>query len=378
MKVYSKEQINATKEPMFFGKNVNISRFDKQKYSFFENQTRKQMGFFWVPEEISLENDKEEFRQLSPAAQHIFTSNLKYQIVLDSVQGRGPSLSFLRAVSLPELETFIEAWSFFEGPIHSRSYTHIIRNLYDNPDEVLDHINDIDELVERAEAVTKYYDDFIEYMSAYEFLGYGTHTVNGKKVKINEYEMYKRLYLMTVSVYILEAIRFYVSFACSWAFAESMGVLKKNAKIIKMICRDENLHMAVTNFMLKKLSDGSEGELFKKVAKDCETEVMQMFVDAVKQEIDWAEYLFKDGSIIGLNAEILKEYVLFIANKRARSINLPKLFDDAPNSNPLPWTESWISGKEVQVAPQETEITAYTIGGIRKDVSEETFADFKL
>ena len=377
MRIFENKQIDFLNQPMFFGENVNVSRFDIQKYPFIEQQHRKQIGFFWVPEEISLENDKYEFHQLSPAAQHIFTSNLKYQIVLDSVQGRGPGLALLPYVSIPELESFIETWSFFEGPIHSRSYTHIIRNLYDDPSSVLDHITDIQELVDRAKAVTMYYDDFINYATHYRLLGYGTHTVNGNTIEITQYDLHKKLYLMMVSIYILEAIRFYASFACSWAFAESMGVLKKNAKIIKMICRDENLHMAVTSFMLKKMADGSEGKLLEQIAKDSRQEVNQMFLDAVQQEFDWADYLFKDGSIIGLNAEILKDYIKFIANKRVKSLGLSKLID-GPSSNPLPWTESWISGKSVQVAPQETEITAYIVGGINKNVNKEVFKDFEL
>lgn len=377
MKIFDDKPVDFLRQPMFFGESVNVSRFDIQKYPFIEQQHRKQISFFWVPEEISLENDKYEFQQISPAAQHIFTSNLKYQIVLDSAQGRGPGLALLPYVSIPELESFIETWSFFEGPIHSRSYTHIIRNLYDDPSAVLDHITDIQELVDRAKAVTKYYDDFINYATYYRLLGYGKHTINDLVIEVDKYELHKKLYLMMNSIYILESIRFYASFACSWAFAESMGILKKNAKIIKMICRDENLHMAVTNFILKKFADGSEGELMQQIASDCRNEVVGMFMEAIQQEFDWADYLFKDGSIIGLNAEILKDYIRFIANKRAKALGLSKIID-GPSSNPLPWTEAWISGKNVQVAPQETEITAYIVGGIDKNVDPEAFRNFEL
>lgn len=367
---------DATKEPMFFGNPVNVARYDKQKYPFFEQQIKNQMKFFWVPEEISLDKDPANFHKvLSPSAQHIFTSNLYYQILLDSVQGRAPNLAILPFTSLPELETLVETWSFFET-IHSRSYTHIIRGIYNNPDEMLNGILDINPIVERATAVTKYYDDFIEYANFYNLLGYGNHTVNDKKININEMELHKKLYLMLFAVNILEGIRFYVSFACTWAFAESMQVMEKCAKIIKFICRDENLHLAITAFILKKFMDGSEGSLLKQIAMDCEEEVYSMYETAVKQEKAWAEYLFKDGSIVGLNTEILNDYVEFITNKRMRTVGLKSLFNQP--SNPLPWTEHWISSKNTQVAPQEEEITSYTIGGIKNDVSGDTFKGLKL
>lgn len=378
-KVFDSEKREHTKEPMFFGNSVNISRFDTMKYPFFEQQTNKQIGFSWVPQEVSLESDRHEFKMLPGPAQFIFTSNLLYQNVLDSTQGRGPGLSLLRCVSIPELESFIEAWAYFEGPIHSRSYSWIIRNIYDHPEDVFDQITEVAEIVERAEAVTKHYDSFINYNDLCDILGYGTHTINGEVVELNMRERYKRLYLMLHSIYILEGIRFYVSFACSWAFADIMKVMKKNAKIIKMICRDENVHMATVNYIIKRLKDGSEGELFKEIAVECKDEIETMFRQAAEQEFAWADYLFKDGSIIGLNAEILKDYVKFITNKRVKSLNIPQSesniavpFPEVGGSNPLPWTEKWISGKNVQVALQETENVNYTIGGINKDISDES------
>ena len=375
-KTFNTEANDATKEPMFFGKPVNVARYDKQKYEFFEKQIKQMMKYFWVPEEISLDKDPANFHKvLSPGAQHIFTSNLYYQILLDSVQGRAPNLAILPFTSIPELETLVETWSFFET-IHSRSYTHIIRGIYNNPDTMLDGILDIKPIVERAEAVTKYYDDFIEYGNYYNLLGYGKHTVNGEELDINEYELHRRVYLMLVAVNILEGIRFYVSFACTWAFAESMRVMEKCAKIIKFICRDENIHLAVTSFILKKFTDGSEGSLLKQIATDCEKEVYQMYADAVEQEKSWADYLFTEGSIVGLNAEILKDYVEFMANKRMRTIGLKSQYDQP--TNPLPWTEHWITSKDTQVAPQEEEITSYTIGGIKNDVDEDTFKGFQL
>lgn len=375
-KVFDTFRVDATKEPMFFGNPVNVSRYDKQKYAFFEKQTRNMMKFFWVPEEVSLDKDPANFhKELSPSAQHIFTSNLYYQILLDSVQGRAPSLAILPFTSLPELETLVTVWSSFES-LHSRSYTHIIRGIYHNPDEMLDGILDISHIIDRAKAVTRYYDDFIEYGNYYNLLGYGKHVINGVTIDINERDLHKKMYLMLIAMNILEGVRFYVSFACTWAFAESLKVMEKCAKIIKFICRDENLHLAVTSFIIKKMMDGSEGELLKRVAAECTDEVYAMYHDAVEQEKDWADYLFKSGSIVGLNAEILKSYVEFIANKRMRTIGLRAPYNQP--TNPLPWTEFWISSKDTQEAPQETEITQYIIGGINNDVNVDTFKGFEL
>lgn len=375
-KTFNTEQFDSTAEPMFFGRSVSSARYDRQKYPFFEKQIKKQTGFFWNPEEVAMNQDSQNFhKELTPAAQHIFTSNLKYQILLDSVQGRAPNVALLPVVSLPELETLIETWSYFET-IHSRSYSHIIRGIYHNPSEVFDEMLDIEPIIARAQAVTKYYDDFIEYSGYYNLLGFGTHTINGNTVTIDEYSLKRKLYLLMAAVNILEGLRFYVSFACSWNFAESMRVMEKSAKILKLICRDENVHLAVTTFILKKMADGSEGELFAQIAKDCEDEVYQLYDTAVQQEKEWAEYLFKDGSVIGLNAKILGDFVEYMANKRMKTLGLRQVY--AQQSNPLPWIDSWISSKDTQVAPQEEEISSYIIGGIENDVSASTFDDLGL
>ena len=381
-KTFSPVHVDATKEPMFFGAPVNVARYDKQKYDFFEKQIRKQVSFFWVPEEIAMNQDAANFhKKLTPSSQHIFTSNLYYQILLDSVQGRAPSIALLPNCSMPELETLSETWSFSET-VHSRSYTHIIRGIYTDPSAMLDSILDVAPIIERAEAVTKYYDDFIEYSTWYNMFGEGDHTVTtAHKEKavvqsINKKELLTKLYKLIVAINILEGVRFYVSFACTWAFAESMQVMEKSAKIIKMICRDENVHLAITTYILKKFADGSEGPMLAEIAKECESEVYEMYADAVKQEKEWADYLFKDGSIVGLNADILKDYVEYICNKRMRTIGLKGPYNQP--SNPLPWTEHWISSKDTQVAPQEEEITSYLIGGINNDIDDDAFMDLKL
>ena len=369
-----KKNIDHTKSLAFLDPNggVGMQRYDTLKYRQFDKLTDKQLGFFWRPEEVDVLRDAKDFKDLTPWEQHIFSSNLKRQILLDSVQGRAPAESFNGIVSLPELENWIITWTFSET-IHSRSYTHIIRNVYTDPSKVFDEMYDIKEILDCGEQITKYYDDLIEASRWYQLLGEGTHTVNGKKVTVDLYDLKKKLWLCIASVNVLEGIRFYVSFACSWAFAE-LKKMEGNAKIIKFIARDENVHLASTQQLMKLLpSDDSD---YAKIRQECEAEVVQMYVDAVEQEKAWAEYLFKDGSMIGLNAQLLKEYVEWIANKRMTAVGLPTQYRGG--SNPLPWTQKWIAGGDVQVAPQETEISSYVVGGTKQDVTEDSFKGFSL
>jgi len=348
----------------FFDNAPTIARFDKQKYPFLEKLTRQQMGFFWVPEEVDLTRDTKDFRDLSKHEQHIFTSNLKRQILLDSVQGRAPTAAFSPIASLPELENWIVAWTFSES-VHSRSYTHIIRNVYSDPSKVLDEILDMEEIVDCAKDISKNYDELIERNNE--------RAVHPDWDSDWDYDHKKALWLALMSVNILEGIRFYVSFACSWAFAE-LKKMEGNAKIIKLIARDENLHLAGTQQLLKVLPNDDPD--FAKIREETKEECVQMFKSAAEQEIAWAEYLFKDGSMIGLNKELLSEYVQWITNRRMQAVGLPLIYKTG--SNPLPWTQKWISGGEVQVAPQETQITSYIVGGVKKDVSTETFKGMSL
>lgn len=360
---------------------VTIARFDKQRYNIFDKLVDKQLGFFWRPEEVDVSRDSKDFKDLTEHEQHIFTSNLKRQILLDSVQGRAPSVAFLPVVSLPELENWIETWSFSET-IHSRSYTHIIRNVYSDPSLVFDELLNIQEIVDCAKDVSQYYDDLIEYASWYNLLGEGTFELNqkgmgresGTDVNLSKYELKKKIWLAINSVNALEGIRFYVSFACSWAFAE-LKKMEGNAKIIKFIARDENLHLASTQHLLKLLPQDDKD--FKKIAEETKDQVRDMFVQAVEQEKQWADYLFKDGSMIGLNADLLKQYVEWIAARRMRKAGIECPYK-VPQANPLPWTQKWIAGGDVQVAPQETEITSYIVGGVKKDVNENTFQGLSL
>ena len=361
MSVFNNQVFDATEEKCFFGQPVNIARYDKQKYSIFEKLTEKQLGFFWRPEEVDLSRDSKDFKALNENEKHIFTSNLKRQILLDSVQGRAPSLALLPICSLPELETWIQTWAFYET-IHSRSYTHIIRNVYSDPSRVFDEMLDIQEIGDCAADISKYYDRLITANNQYALF---------KHDKKHMYQHKKDLWLCLNAVNALEGVRFYVSFACSWAFAE-VKKMEGNAKIIKLIARDENVHLASTQQLLKILP--KEDEDFARIQEETRDECIDMFYSVVKQEKDWAHYLFQNGSMIGLNEELLCQYVDHIAAKRMGAIGL----NGKPGPNPLPWTQKWIAGSDVQVAPQETEITSYINGGVVKDVDENTFKGFSL
>ncbi|MBA5249816.1 MAG: ribonucleotide-diphosphate reductase subunit beta [Gammaproteobacteria bacterium] len=374
--IFTKAVSNTLIEPMFFGNSVNVARFDKQKYEVFEKLTEKQLSFFWRPEEIDVSKDRIDFAKLLPNEKHIFISNLQYQILLDSVQGRSPVIAFLPIVSLPEVENWIETWSFSET-IHSRSYTHIIRAITNEPGAVFDDIMKTEEIIKRAESVSEKYDELIKYTQAFLLHGEGALTVGSSTVNINLYDLKKKLYLTLMSVNILEAVRFYVSFACSFAFAERK-VMEGNAKIIKMIARDEALHLSGTQHMLNLMRSGKDDPDMQKIAAECKEEVITMFKEACDQEKEWAEYLFRDGSMIGLNAEILKQYLEYITNIRMKAIGLNPIFDD--RANPLPWINHWLDSDNVQVAPQETEITAYLVSAIdsNMDVDDTDFGEFEL
>jgi len=363
-----------TKNLAFLDPNggVSIQRYDTMKYKSLDKLTESQLSFFWLPTEVDILRDAKDFKDLTDHEQHIFTSNLKRQILLDSVQGRAPAIAFGPICSLPELENWITTWTFSET-IHSRSYTHIIRNIYANPGKIFDDMMDIQEIVDCADDITKLYDDLIELSGYYNLLGVGTHTVNGKTVVVDMYELKKKLWLALMSVNILEGVRFYVSFACSWAFAE-VKKMEGNAKIIKFICRDENLHLGSTQSLLKILPKDDPD--YAKIEIECQDMAVKLFEDAVEQEKRWAEYLFKDGSMIGLNNQLLAEYVEFIAGKRMAAVGLPTKYKN--HSNPLPWTMKWISGSEVQVAPQEVELSSYVSGGVKQDVDSNSFTGFSL
>jgi ribonucleotide reductase beta subunit family protein with ferritin-like domain len=376
MTVFNTEQVDTKKQPMFFGKPLGVQRYDSYKYPVFDKLTTQQLGYFWRPEEVSLQKDRGDYQTLRPEQKHIYTSNLKYQIMLDSIQGRGPGMAFIPYCSLPELEACMEVWGFMEM-IHSRSYTYIIKNVYSDPSEVFDKIVTDERILERAKSVTESYDDFIQSSQQYGVSDAWLHNLEGvsyAKETINDVK--RKLYRAIANVNILEGIRFYVSFACSFAFGE-LKLMEGSAKIISLIARDENQHLAITQNILNKWRDGDDPEM-KQIMKEEEEWTYKMFDRAVNEEKRWADYLFKDGSMIGLNDKLLQQYVEWIANRRLKAIGLKPQYDIAANNNPLPWTQHWISSKGLQVAPQETEVESYVVGGIKQDVKKDTFSGFKL
>ena len=376
MTVFNTEQVNTKKQPMFFGKPLGVQRYDSYKYPIFDKLTTQQLGYFWRPEEVSLQKDRGDYQTLRPEQKHIYTSNLKYQIMLDSIQGRGPGMAFSPYCSLPELEACMNAWQFMEM-IHSRSYTYIIKNVYSDPSEIFDTIIHDERILERARSITQAYDEFINAAQQYGGSNDWQHAQEGAgSFRENRYELKRKLFRAVANVNILEGIRFYVSFACSFAFGE-LKLMEGSAKIISLIARDENLHLVITQNILNNWAKGDDSDM-QQIAREEKTWLIDTFKEAVGQEKQWAEYLFKDGSMIGLNEKLLSQYVEWVANRRMKAIGLDPIYDIAAKNNPLPWTTHWTSSKGLQVAPQETEVESYIVGGIKQDVKKDTFAGFQL
>ena len=376
MTVFNQNKVDTKSQPMFFGAPLGVQRYDSYKYPVFDKLTNQMLGYFWRPEEVSLQKDRGDYQTLRPEQKHIFTSNLKYQILLDSVQGRGPGMAFAPYCALPELEAAMNVWQFMEM-IHSRSYTYIIKNVYPDPSEVFDTILDDQKIIARAQSVTKAYDEFIEVAQEWGNGSMWSPDMKGcHTAEWTEKELKRKLYLAVANVNILEGIRFYVSFACSFAFGE-LKVMEGSAKIISLIARDENQHTVLTQNIMKKWMDGDDPVMSQIVEEERDT-VIGMFKNAVNEEKEWAQYLFKDGSMIGLNDKLLVKYVEWTANKRMRALGFTPAYDIPIRSNRLPWTEHWISSKRLQVAPQETEVESYVVGGIKQDMKKNAFSGFKL
>ena len=376
MTVFNSNKVDTKKQPMFFGQPLGVQRYDSFKYPVFDKLTQQQLGYFWRPEEVSLQKDRADYQTLTEEQKHIFTSNLKYQIMLDSVQGRGPGMAFIPYCSLPELEACMTVWEFMEM-IHSRSYTYIIKNVYSNPGDVFDTILDDPNVMSRAASVTESYDDFIEHAHQYDGSTMWDLAREGNATgQWERRELKRKLYRAVANVNILEGIRFYVSFACSFAFGENK-LMEGSAKILSLIARDESQHLVITQNILKNWSKGDDKEMME-IAKEEQSYVTEMFKRTVDEEKSWANYLFKDGSMIGLNDRLLYNYVEWIANRRMKAIGLAPIYDIPAKNNPLPWTEHWLNSKGQQNAPQETEIESYVVGGIKQDVTAGTFAGFSL
>ena len=354
--IFNTKNVDPMNQPLFLGKDLGVQRYDIVKYPIFRELDSKQMMNFWRPEEIELKKDRGDFKEMSDNEKFIFTSNLKYQTMLDSVICRGVP-TFLEFVTNTELEACLMTWQFFEK-IHSQSYSYIIQNVFADSSEVFGGIYEDKEIMKRANGAIRDYNNL---------MGMACDTTKPSELK-------KQIYMTVVSINILEAIRFYVSFVCSFAFAENKKMVG-NADIIKLIKRDEALHLANTQAILKILhKEDSEG--FVNTAKQCQEDAVKMFENAAKEEKEWASYLFKDGSIIGLNETVLHQYIDWLCMSRRKTIGLPY---ENVGKNPIAgWTQAWMQSESVQVAPQEHEITSYKIGASKNDLDDMDFGDMKL
>lgn len=351
--IFNTKNIDPMTQPLFLGKDLGVQRYDVLKYPVFKDLDSRQMMNFWRPEEIELKKDRADFQTLTDNEKFIFTSNLKYQTMLDSVICRGvPTL--LGFVTNTELEACLMTWQFFEK-IHSQSYSYIIQNVYSDSKDVFGGIYEDEQIVKRAKGAIQDYNNLMGMASD----------------KNKPSEIKKQIYMTIVSINILEAVRFYVSFICSFAFAENKKMIG-NADIIKLIKRDEALHLYNTQEILKILNS-NEDEGFVKVAKDCESKACEMFESAAQEEKEWASYLFKDGSIIGLNETVLHNYVDWLCHSRRKAIGLP--YENGFKNPIAGWTDPWMNSESVQVAPQEHEITSYKIGASKNDLEDLDFGD---
>ncbi|EAA6552172.1 ribonucleotide-diphosphate reductase subunit beta [Salmonella enterica subsp. diarizonae] len=355
-------------EPVFFGQTVNVARYDQQKYEIFEKLPEKQLSFFWRPEEVDVSRDRIDYQALPEHEKHIFISNLKYQTLLDYIQGRSPNVALRPLISVPELDTWVETWAF-SGTIHSRS--HIIRNIVNVPSVVFDGIVTNEQIQKRAEGISGYYYDLIEMTSYWHLPGEGTHTINSKTIIVNLHELKKKLCLCLMSVNVLEAIRFCVSFVCSFAFAER-ELMEGNAKIIRLIARDEAQHLTGTQHMLNLLRSG----VMAKIAGECRQRGYALFVQAAEQEKEWAAYLFCYGSMPGLNTDILCQYVEYITNIRMQAVVLDLPF--RPGPDPIPRINNWLVSDNMQVVPQEVEMSSYLVGQIDSEVGSDALSHFQI
>ncbi|WPJ71669.1 ribonucleotide reductase of class Ia (aerobic), beta subunit [Escherichia phage vB-Eco-KMB40] len=383
--VFNTNPVDVLKEPMFFGSGLGIARYDIQRHRVFEELTEKSLSFFWRPEEVNLMMDAAQFNKLPQYQQNIFTNNLKYQSLLDSIQGRAPSAVLMSLISDPSLDTWVATWTFSET-IHSRSYTHIMRNLYTDPSKVFDEIVLDEAIMKRAESIGRYYDDVLiktrEWENAKEeyegILSEGWRKDElGKVVEYAKRELMKSLYLCLHVINALEAIRFYVSFACTFNFHKNMEIMEGNAKIMKFIARDEQLHLKGTQYIIRQLQLGTDGDEWVKIAKECEQEAVDIFMEVNRQEKDWAVHLFKDGDVPGLNTNSMWSFIDYLTVSRMKQCGLPCPITDAPVKHPYPWIREYLNSDNVQSAPQEVELSSYLVAQIDNDVDDKVMMSFK-
>lgn len=386
--VFNTQQVDVLNEPMFFGSGLGIARYDIQRHKVFEDLTEKQLSFFWRPEEVNLMLDSAQFNKLPKFQQDIFTNNLKYQSLLDSIQGRAPSAVLMALISDPSLDTWVATWTFSET-IHSRSYTHIMRNLYTDPSKVFDEIVLDEAIMKRAESIGKYYDDVLvktrEWENAKEIFKcfseneYDLDAYSNSLMHVEECKraLMKSLYLCLHVINALEAIRFYVSFACTFNFHKNMEIMEGNAKIMKFIARDEQLHLKGTQYIIRQLQSGIDGDEWVKIAQECEQEAVDIFMEVNRQEKEWAAHLFKDGTCPGINTQSMCAFVDYLTVSRMKQCGLPCPITDAPTKHPYPWIREYLNSDLVQAAPQEVEISSYLVAQIDNDVDQNVINSYK-
>jgi len=378
------ENLNHLEQPMFFGENLGIARFESQKHSVFEKLTEKQLSFFWRPEEVDLAGDKIDYSsKLTPGQRQIFDSNLQYQSLLDTIQGRAPAQAFIDIISDPSLENWVTTWTFSET-IHSRSYTHIERNLHIDPSVEFDKIMKNKAIMKRTESMTGYYDSLIrnihelkniqiemEKLGCFQDMNdnckYLQEKFNKQQTKCKE-----ALYLCMHAVNALEAIRFYVSFSFTFNFANNMNVMEGNAKIMRLIARDEALHQKSTQSIIRLWQMGKDDPEMAEIAVRLKDEATAIFVSCVDQEIEWAEHLFTIGEVEGVSLKSTIAYIYHLADQRMRAVGLDSPYGITPN--PYPWMNKWLKSDDVQVAPQEVEVSSYLSGNLNAEISDEAYS----
>lgn len=358
-------------QPMFFGESTSIARYESPKHPSIENLTVQALSFYWRPEEINLTTDSSQFKKLHPRDQRTFTLNLLYQAIMDTVQGSAPSEILGPICSDIGLDTWIQTWTFFET-IHSRSYTHIIRNLYNNPTEIFDSVVLDDQIMARAASICKYYDEL-----EIKWTLYSADKIRSIATEEQLYELKKAFYLCLHTINALEAIRFFVSFINTFNFFETQKVMEGNSKIMTFIARDENLHHQGTRYMIKRLQSGEEGPEWIKIAEECRDEATNIFLATNEQEKEWCKYVYQSGAPQGLSVGLVSDYIDYATVPRMNELGLDSSSIVAPKRNPFPWLTKFLKSNTVQAAPQEVEIGSYLVSQIDNDITDAIMEKYK-
>lgn len=368
--VFNQKDTDLMNQPIFLGENLNVARFDQMKYRFLDKASVTQISQFWVPEEKDVSKDKHDFEEkLNDGQRYIFMANLKYQTLLDSIQERAPSLAFGALISLPELEGFVAAWEFMEM-IHSRSYTHILRNVVADPDEIFSNIVMDESIIKRATSLSGAYDELIELNMLYTLYGYGEVDLPREqgKLTITPTMLRRAIIKALATVNALEGVRFQTSFITSYAFTEKLQAMRGSVNIIQLINRDETVHRKTIGDVLKVIGAGREGKEWQDDFNAMIPVMEEVYRETFQQECDWADHLFSEGRHIpGLTAPMIKDYLKMVVNHTMQGSGVKGIFD-VNFPHPLPWVSKYMYSGNVQAAPQETEINAYLLGKVDSEI----------